>query len=39
VALAEASSHGQPIVSYDITSRGAWSYICLSKEVLGNDNS
>ena len=39
VALAEASSHGQPIVSYDITSRGGWSYICLSKEVLGNDNS
>jgi chromosome partitioning protein len=39
VALAESSSHGQPIVSYDITSRGAWSYICLAKEVLGNDNS
>ncbi len=39
VALAESSSHGQPIVSYDITSRGAWSYICLTKEVLGNDNS
>jgi len=36
VTLAEAASHGQPIVSYDITSRGAWSYICLAKEVLGN---
>lgn len=36
VTLAEASSHGQPILSYDITSRGAWSYICLTKEVLGN---
>ena len=36
VTLAEAASHGQPIVSYDITSRGAWSYICLTKEVLGN---
>ena len=36
VTLAEAASHGQAIVSYDITSRGAWSYICLAKEVLGN---
>jgi chromosome partitioning protein len=36
VTLAEASSHGQPIISYDITSRGAWSYICFTKEVLGN---
>ena len=36
VTLAEAASHGQPILSYDITSRGAWSYICLAKEVLGN---
>ncbi len=36
VTLAEAASHGQPILSYDITSRGAWSYICLTKEVLGN---
>ena len=34
VTLAEAASHGQPIVSYDITSRGAWSYICFTKEVL-----
>jgi chromosome partitioning protein len=36
VTLAEAASHGQPILSYDIASRGAWSYICLTKEVIEN---
>jgi len=38
-ALAEASSHGQPVVSYDILSRGAWAYICLAREVLDHGNS
>lgn len=36
VALAESASHGQPILAYDITSRGAWAYMCLAKEVLGD---
>ncbi len=37
VALAESSSHGQTILTYDITSRGAWAYINLAKEVLGHE--
>lgn len=37
VSLAESSSHGQSIFSYDIESRGAWAYICLAKEVLGHE--
>lgn len=34
VRLAEAPSHGQPILQYDIRSRGAQSYIDLAREVL-----
>lgn len=37
VRLAEAPSHGKPIVLYDIKSRGAESYIQLAKEVIAND--
>ncbi len=37
VRLAEAPSHGQPILFYDIHSRGAGSYIQLAKEVITND--
>ncbi len=36
VRLAEAPSHGKPILFYDIHSKGAESYIQLSKEVLLN---
>jgi chromosome partitioning protein len=36
VRLAEAPSHGKPIIFYDIHSRGAASYIQLSKEVIAN---
>lgn len=37
VRLAEAPSHGKPIVLYDIKSRGAESYLQLAKEVMVND--
>jgi chromosome partitioning protein len=36
VRLAEAPSHGKPIIFYDIHSRGAESYLHLAKEVIGN---
>jgi chromosome partitioning protein len=34
VRLAEAPSYGKPILSYDVRSRGAESYIKLAKEIL-----
>jgi len=37
VRLAEAPSYGQPVVFYDPRSRGATSYLELSKEVLQHD--
>jgi chromosome partitioning protein len=36
VRLAEAPSHGMPVMFYDIHSKGAESYIQLSKEVIAN---
>ena len=36
VRLAEAPSHGKPILFYDIHSKGAASYIQLAKEVIAN---
>jgi chromosome partitioning protein len=36
VRLAEAPSHGKPILFYDIHSKGAESYIQLAKEVISN---
>ena len=41
VRLSEAPSFGKPVVLYDITSRGATSYLSLSKEIMdaeGNGN-
>lgn len=35
VRLSEAPSHGQPILLYDIHSRGAVAYLRLAEEVLG----
>jgi chromosome partitioning protein len=35
VRLAEAPSHGVPIVQYDIKSRGAEAYLALAREYLG----
>ena len=37
VRLAEAPSHGQPILAYDIRSRGAEAYIRLAKEILDHE--
>jgi chromosome partitioning protein len=39
VRLAEAPSHGKPILTYDIRSRGAESYIQLAKEILERDHT
>jgi chromosome partitioning protein len=36
VRLAEAPSHGMPVIFYDISSRGAESYMQLAKEVIAN---
>jgi chromosome partitioning protein len=36
VRLAEAPSHGMPVILYDIHSKGAESYIQLAKEVIAN---
>ncbi len=36
ISLAEAASHGIPIVEYDCLSRGAFAYIELGKEMLGH---
>jgi chromosome partitioning protein len=39
IRLAEAPSHGKPILLYDVRSRGAESYIRLAKEILANDQA
>jgi len=38
VTLAEAPSHGKPVILYDIRSKGAQSYLELAKEILDNEN-
>jgi len=37
IRLAEAPSHGKPILIYDIRSKGAESYLELAKEIIKND--
>jgi chromosome partitioning protein len=37
IRLAEAPSFGKPIISYDIRSRGAESYLQLAKEILAHE--
>jgi chromosome partitioning protein len=37
VRLSEAPSHGKPIMLYDITSRGAISYMELAKEIIDRE--
>jgi chromosome partitioning protein len=39
VRLAEAPSFGKPIISYDVRSRGAESYIQLAKEILAHEQA
>jgi chromosome partitioning protein len=38
VRLAEAPSHGQPILQYDIKSRGAEAYLALARELVGRSS-
>ena len=38
VRLAEAPSHGKPVIYYDITSRGASSYLQLAREIIQREN-
>jgi len=37
VTLAEAPSHGKPVMLYDIRSKGAQSYLDLAKEIIENE--
>jgi chromosome partitioning protein len=39
VRLAEAPSHGKPVIYYDITSRGAASYLQLAREIIQREKS
>ena len=39
IRLAEAPSHGMPILAYDLRSRGAESYIQLAKEILDHEQA
>jgi len=38
IRLAEAPSHGKPIIYYDIASRGASSYLQLAREIIQREN-
>jgi chromosome partitioning protein len=38
VRLSEAPSHGKPVLLYDITSRGASSYLDLAKEIIQRED-
>ena len=38
VRLSEAPSHGKPVLLYDITSRGASSYLELAKEIIQRED-
>ncbi len=39
IRLAEAPSFGKPIISYDVRSRGAESYIQLAKEIIASEQA
>lgn len=39
IRLAEAPSHGKPIILYDARSRGAESYLQLAKEILSHEKN
>ncbi|MCZ6832218.1 MAG: ParA family protein, partial [Acidobacteria bacterium] len=39
VRLSEAPSFGQPIMMYDVRSRGSEAYLALAVEVLGNEQT
>ena len=37
VRLSEAPSYGQPIIKYDITSKGAEAYFALARDIIKNN--
>jgi len=37
ITLAEAPSHGKPVILYDVRSKGALSYVELAKEIMANE--
>ena len=37
VRLSEAPSYGQPIIKYDITSKGADAYFALARDIIKNN--
>jgi chromosome partitioning protein len=39
IRLAEAPSHGKPVILYDPASRGAEAYIQLAKEILTHEQA
>jgi chromosome partitioning protein len=39
IRLSEAPSHGKPVLLYDITSRGAASYLDLAKEIIQREGT
>ncbi|MBY0506030.1 MAG: ParA family protein [Bryobacteraceae bacterium] len=39
VRLAEAPSHGKPVLAYDVSNKGTESYIKLAKEILSNEQT
>ena len=39
VRLSESPSHGQPIIIYDIRSKGAEAYLSLAREILNGEGS
>jgi len=39
VTLAEAPSHGKPVILYDVRSKGSQSYLELAKEIINNEAS
>ncbi|MBI4687680.1 MAG: ParA family protein [Nitrospirae bacterium] len=39
ITLAEAPSHGKPVVLYDFHSKGSQGYLSLAREIIGNENS
>jgi chromosome partitioning protein len=39
IRLAEAPSHGKPVIYYDITSRGAATYMQLAREIIQRETA
>jgi chromosome partitioning protein len=37
VRLAEAPSHGKPVILYDVNSQGAQGYLELAREIIKNN--